>query len=109
VVQIIERVLAVQPEHLVRSSADHINTMLDACFKIKSQPTIATLASVLKKIHALFPPASPDNPAKVCFLLPTHPLSLFGARLPLHHRLSHMGTSQTFASPCPLPLPACRN
>ena len=63
-VQIIERVLAVQPERLVRNSAEHVNTMLDASFKIKSRPTIATLASVLRKIHALFPPSSPDNPAK---------------------------------------------
>ena len=63
--QVIDLILAAQPEALVRASADQINLIVDACFKIKQQQLVDHLAKALRKIYVLYPPTSAENPAKV--------------------------------------------
>ena len=85
-VQVIDLILSSQPEALVRTSADQINLVVDACFKIKQQNLVDHLARALKKIYVLYSPASVTNPAKVGLPFVTRSHWLY---IPLHAWRSH--------------------
>ena len=57
--------LAVQPQAFVQASAEPLNLLIDACFKVKQQSVIDDLTQTLKTIYTLFPLDKPDNPAQV--------------------------------------------
>ena len=61
--------LAVQPQAFVQASAEPLNLLIDACFKVKQQSVIDDLTQTLKTIYTLFPLDKPDNPAQVRALL----------------------------------------
>lgn len=77
--QIIDLILGAQPEVLVRASADQINLLVDACFKIKQQNLVDHLARALRKIYVMYSPTSPNNPAKV---MQSHCLKSTGCSCP---------------------------
>ena len=67
--QVVNKVLAVQPQAFVLASAEPLNLLIDACFKVKQQSVTDDLTRTLKTIYTLFPLDKPDNPAQVRALL----------------------------------------
>lgn len=68
--QVVDKVLAVQPQIFIRTSADQFCLLVDACFKVKQKSVVTSLASTLQTVYKAFPPDEADSPAKVTLRTP---------------------------------------